>query len=236
MDYVPVDRLINLGVQNSIVRAIQVMGRPMRKFAGKTKVGITNYMPTPRKPTDGASIPDALADRTNAILVCLAWDDVTHPIIVKLMGSAKAKRKGVALTEALGSQYANVLEKVLVAVEKLQNKTKIKEVIAAVLEKAGIKPDHALIEGLEVAVRRAQLKAHSNPKAQHLSNLFDVSMLRKMGHNILKKYKLGDQTIFFGDCSKAELQQTKEAIKQLEGLDDFATFKREYLKGYKEVA
>lgn len=237
MDYVPVDRLINLGVQNSIVRAVQVMGRPMRKFTGKKVVTITNYVPTPCKPKDGVSIPDALADRTNAILVCLAWDDITHPIIVHLIGlSAKDKTKrnskGIALTEALGSQYGDILEKVLVAVEKLQDKTDIKKVIAAVLDKAGIEPDPALIEGLEVAARRAQLKAHDNPRAQHLSNLFDVSMLRKNGFNILKQCKLDEQTIFFGDCSKVELLQAKEAIKRLEGLDEFETFRREYLKHY----
>lgn len=236
MDYVPVDRLINLGVQNSIVRAIQVMGRPMRKFAGKTKVSITNYVPTPCQPTDGNSIPEALADRTNAILVCLAWDDITHPIIVELMRltpKKEWKRKATLLTEALGSQYSSVLEKAAVAVERLDKKTSaaIKEALAIVLDKAGIRADAMLIQGLEVAMRRAQLMAHKNPRAQHLSNLFDVSMLRsKLGFNILKKYRLEDQTIFFGDCSKAVLEQAKRAIKQLEGLDEFATFKKEWMR------
>jgi len=240
MDYVPVDRLINLGVQNSIVRAVQVMGRPMRKYEGKRKVTITNYVPALCKPSNGASIPDALADRTNAILVCLAWDDITHPIIVHLIGLSvklKGKRKGVALTEALGSQYANVLENVLVAVEKLKDKTHIKAAIAKVLEKAGFEPDAALIEGLEVAARRAQLKAHDNPRAQLLSNLFDVSMLRKNGYNILKQYTLDKQTIFFGDCSKVELKQAKDAITQyMDGLGEFDVFKREYLKYHKTAA
>ena len=241
MDYVPVDRLINLGVQNSIVRAVQVMGRPMRKFEGKRVVTITNYVPQPCRPKKGVSIPDALADRTNAILVCLAWDDITHPIIVHLIelsARPKTKRntKGTALTEALGSQYGDILEKVLVAVEKLQDKTKISEAIAAVLDKAEIESDPALVEGLEVAVRRAQLKAHDNPRAQLLSNLFDVSMLRKNGFNILKQYRLDEQTIFFGDCSKVELQQARDAIRSLEGLEDFEIFKREYLKYYATAA
>lgn len=234
MDYVPVDRLINLGVQNSIVRAIQVMGRPMRQFDGKKKVEITNYVPRYCKVGNGVSLADALADRTNAILVCLAWDDVTSPIIVNLIAlSSKGKKvsKKSTLVAVLGSAYGNILTKALEAVECLPKKTNaaMRAAIISVLEKAGFH-DTGLVEGLVVAARRAQLKACGNPKAQMLSNLFNVAMLRtKQGYNILKQYKLETQTIFFGDCSKAELKKTKKEIENLmSGLTEFNAFKKVY--------
>ena len=219
MDYVPVDRLINLAVQNSIVRAIQVMGRPMRQFAGKHKVEITNYIPAYLQLGDGVSLADALADRTNRILVCLAWDDITHPIIIKLIALPKSKKsktskaKTTDLIESLGSAYGKILLKVLTAVEHLPNKTNaaVLAVVTAILAKAGFH-DAALIEGMVVAVRRAQLKAQGSPKAQKLVELINIAKMRKDGLNILKEFKLEDQTIFFADCSKAELTVVREYL------------------------
>ena len=239
MDYPPVTRLINLAVQNSIVRAIQVMGRPMRQFTGKKTVEITNYVRTPCKVSDGCSIADAVADRTNSLLVCLAWDDCTHPVIIHLISlSAKGKKAKTksTLSEALGSQYASVLEKCLVAVEYLLgNKHQatneaVAHEVTVVLEKAKIKVTKGLVDALVVAVRRAQLKASSNPKAQKLSNFFDVRMLRtKLGYNIIEKYSLNNQTLFFGDCTRAELAKTRKVIYELTKMDDF-TFKALWLK------
>ena len=213
MDYPPANKLLNLACQNSVTRAVQVIGRPMRKYAGKNSVYVYNYVSEFLRAKKGVTTADLLADRTNALLTCLAWDDFIHPVMITLP-KVNGRRRKIELSEAVGHKYQSMMREILKAVEleEIKSLSVIKQCVADELLKHGV-AEKAVVDGLVVRVVRALLKASKSTAAQNLSRFFDIGMLRKSGFNILKKYNLENQTLFFGDCSVAELKAVQERMR-----------------------
>jgi superfamily II DNA or RNA helicase len=211
LDYPPADRLINLAVPNSIVRALQVIGRPMRRYDKKVDVKVFNYISEFVRVKKDLTLHELLSDRTNALLVSMTFDEMIMPtmVMVPVLGKNDKKVKK-ELSDAVGYDFHKLMKSILVAVEQEENKSieTITTIVKDVLADAGI-TDDAIIEGMVVQVIKALLKSHKKPSAQKLSTFFDVSMLRKSGLDIIKKYELESGTIFFGDCGCAELKAVR---------------------------
>jgi len=225
MDYPPASRLLNLACQNSVTRAVQVIGRPMRKFDGKSDVYVYNYVSAFVKAKKGVPISELLADRTNAILTCMAWHDFIHPVMLSLP-KVKGEPQKKELSEVIGHKYQSILASILekVEMEPIKSGDNIKGIVTQELAKHKL-AHKFIIDGMIVRVIRALLKAKGTKTSQKMSTFFDVTMLRKSGFNILKQYDLEHQTIFFGDCTQKEWEAVRNFLDNTDWAAMFAEAK-----------
>ncbi len=226
LDWVPADRLWNLGAQNSLTRTIQVSGRPLRYWPDKKTIVVKNLVPQFIRLNKAKSIEELLADRTTALLVSLSWDDLASPVSVRMevpaMNLGTNSSRAVPLPTAVGLDYENILTDIIQETEILDDKTNeaIEDIIRETLQAYKAPVSQNIVDGLLVKLRRAQLKSSPSTKAQKLVTFFDVSMLRtKHGFNILKKHRLNKQTILFGDFTNSELKRVSNLIWN--NLDEF---------------
>ena len=236
-DYPPADRLLNLAVQNSPTKAVQVTGRVMREYPTKEvkQAFVDKGSPVPPQKTDVRAINyirqfaavtkdnmrESLSDRTAGLMVCMIYDDFLNPIrlkMSKLRGKEKVKSERMSermtLDEALGLDYQVVVEEVLKAAEGIEKKTT--EALTAMIHE--VLADNSvtlnkddITDGLLVRIRRAQLRSVAPS-----TFLYDISMLRtKKGYDIIKRYDLLHRTIFYGDLNAKELKTVKRLEKEL---------------------
>lgn len=82
MDYEPADRIIIVGPRGSLVEIIQMLGRSLRDYPGKSHVEIVHLLPFEvRKEED--ELRENLNDVLKAILCSMLLEDVLKPVRIK---------------------------------------------------------------------------------------------------------------------------------------------------------
>jgi hypothetical protein len=92
--------------------AIQTIGRPFRRFDGKTTIRIYYYIRRFAVPKKGMTKRELLSDRTNALLLLMQLDEMNHPILVPIIpnsvkdeNDSENEPKRLTLIEIFGDQY-----------------------------------------------------------------------------------------------------------------------------------
>jgi len=217
-DWCPCSRLHNTTCENSITLAVQTMGRPFRRFGGKTTVNIYYYVKEFVKPKEGMTKRDLLTDRTNALLVCIQMDEMCHPILLPEIPSSldecqknngSPKREYVSLGEILGDQYQSIKKDLITEIESLEVKSaeEIDNLIKRVLESHGAEYSEHVRDGLRALILRTL-----SPALKDLG--IDVAFLRKEGFDaIVERYGIENLSIFFGAYSKKDWKIIRQIMK-----------------------
>jgi hypothetical protein len=203
-DWCPCSRMHNLSCENSVTLAIQTMGRPFRRFEGKTTVRIYYYVPFFAKPKKGMTKRDLLADRTNALLVCIQMDEMCHPILIPTMrpivvgGASESGSGRPSLMDVFGADYQRIKQDFFEDIECLADKSaeEIDKIIDAVILNEGVKED---VDGVRGGLRILAMRVLAPPQFKADIMGIDVSFVRKAGFDkLVEKYGLRKQSIFFG--------------------------------------
>lgn len=220
-DWCPCSMLHNTSTENSVTLAIQTIGRPFRRFKGKEHVLVYHYIPEFVKPKKGVTKAEFLEDRTNALLVCMQMDEMSHPIILPVIPLPKSKdpkKKGekqetISLADIFGDQYVNVKDSLIEGIESLEDKTakNIDAVIEEILEGHDVPKE--MLRAVKDALRVHTLRVLS-PQLKDLG--IDIKFMRKAGFSkLVEKYDIESKSIFFeGNYSVKDWDMIREILKE----------------------
>jgi hypothetical protein len=217
-DWCPCSRVHNTACENSIPLAIQTIGRPFRRFTGKTKVLIYYYVHRFAEPKKGLTKRALLSDRTNALLLIMQIDEMVHPIFVPNIPNGVEpdedgdedghSEKPQSLAELFGERYLDMKQDLFEEVEALEDKTPeaLDSIIEAIMDDYGIEDNR---DGVKDALRVLILRVLS-PQLKDFG--IDVKFMRENGFDkIVEKYNLAQSSIYFGgDFGSSEWQTVRE--------------------------
>lgn len=221
-DWCPCSRLHNTACENSITLAIQTLGRPFRRYAGKELVKIYYYTPEFKLPKKGMTERELLSDRINELLICIQLDEMIQPILLTkivpknsrgtVASEGADKEEKVTMEELLEGNYQNIKESLFYEVDQLKVKTAkdVEEIINKILDDYKVEEDREIVmEGLKVLVLRCL-----SPKLQSLG--IDVQFMRTEGgfDTIVQKYDLSGKSIFFGQYDESTWDTVKDIFKK----------------------
>ena len=224
-DWCPCSRLHNSACESSVTLAVQTIGRPFRRFEGKTKIEIFHYVKKFITPKKGISSRELLSDRTNAILFCMQMKDLFDPILIiddsfelpePKNGSKVSPKNTVPLQWYFGDQYENVIKAALETYEDLvqdfDSPPKAKDIFESmgeICEEFGISEDHIRREDIQYALA-CRIIREAAPQAE--IDGVDIAFLRNEGFDkIDEKYEF-NRSIYFGNCSKKDWQLIRNII------------------------
>lgn len=215
-DWCPCSRLHNSSCENSITLAIQTVGRPFRRYDGKTDVHIYHYVKKFTMPKKGISKRELLTDRTNALLVCMQIDDMQNPILIPVFpnqqesekSSKEGKPKTTTLDVEFGDQYENVLRDCFEQYELLEekNKASVRDLATKICISNGIDETHANFKNIRDALA-VRIIREVCPELK-LAGI-DIEFMRHAGYDRIEF----DNSIWFGNYKGQDFQIVREIIK-----------------------
>jgi len=236
-DWCPCSRVHNGAPEGSTTLAMQTIGRPFRRFEGKTKVRIYYYVHQFPQPKKGMTKRELFSDRTNCLIYCLQLDDMYNPIMVTVIPNGKKGKRtkgqsatSVPLSDIFGDQYQTMKIDLIEEIECLEEKTskEIDSVIEDVLDKYGIEDAD---DGVKDALRALSLRMISH-KLRDLG--IDVSFIREEGFDkIIEKHGIKNMSIFFGSYNKKDWKIIRDIVKH-SFLDNVAKIKEIGIENVKE--
>lgn len=223
-DWCPCDRLHNASGETALTLAIQTIGRPFRRYEGKTDIVAYNYVPRFISPKKGMTKRELISDRANALLVTMMTDELINAMICPPLKSEKSKSKpksiGLSLRTILGSDWTDVIQNVSEAIEILAPEDRTHKNLREVAEEACGRYDidttgYDVINGIVAFV----LRFLSAPK---MRPSISVSFLRKK-HNFDKVMENAAQSLYFGKVTTRDFKVLRSI---LEGENWHDTFDR----------
>lgn len=218
-DWCPCSRLHNTSCESSVTLAVQTLGRPFRRFEGKTKVCIRHYVPQFVVPKKGMTKRELLTDRTNALLVCMQLDEMMHPIMIPAIkekrnassGSGSKHASRISLAEVFGCRYQEFKSQLIEEIECLREKDteQLDMVIDDLLYSYKVDDEDGYVkDGVRAIVLRilsSQLKNEG----------VDVDFIRKEGFDrIVEKHIDKDTSIFFGSYNKKDWATIRSILRR----------------------
>lgn len=220
-DWCPCSRLHNTACENSTTLAIQTLGRPFRRFDGKTEIKVYHYVHEFVKPKNSLSKKELLTDRTNALLVCMQMDEMFKPILIPQLkdtkdnnGITKSNKSSShspnTLAEVFGDQYSKFRTDLIEEIESLQDKDSvdIDDVIDDLLKRYKITHN---VDNVKDACRAVVLRLVSQElKEQGI----DATFIRENGFDkIVEKYVSKGSSIFFGNYNKKDWEVIRKIFR-----------------------
>jgi hypothetical protein len=235
-DWCPCSRMHNTSCGSSLTLEIQTIGRPFRRYEGKTMVLIYHYIQCFAKPKKGMTKRELLSDRTNALLVSMQMDEMCNPVKIPIMrpvqvsnGSGSAKNY-MTLAEIFGDEFQNIKEDFIMDLECLADKTDeaIDGLIDAIISNEGVKEN---VDWVRDAMRVLATRLLAPPEFKLEIMGIDVSYIRKNGFDkLVEKYGLRGRSIFFAGYDAKDWEILRPIFKQGFNLDEFLVEWKEHQK------
>ena len=219
-DWCPCSREHNTAPEGSMTLAIQTIGRPFRRFEGKTEVRIHYYIPQFKHPEEGMTKREILSDRTNSILLCMQLDEMGNPIIIPLIPDGTPKndkskgddKESTSLSEVFGDQYHKMKTDLMeeIAFMEKGSEENINGIIDCILAEYEVNEN---LENIKKAilelVHREIIRA--NPQLKDLG--IDVKFLRENGFDkISEDHNI--KNIYFGNYNKKDWKVIRGIAKR----------------------
>ncbi len=218
-DWCPCDRLHNASGETALTLTIQTIGRPFRRYKGKTNIIAYNYVPKFISPKKGLSKRELISDRANALLVTMMTDELVNTMVCPPLKPYQKPDKpegsdqpegGRGLGSILGSQLSAVFEDMAKAIENLvpveRTKKHLREAAREICERYDIDTtQYNVIDAIIASVLRRLAPPEMRPSVS-------VSFLRKT-HNFDKIMENATRSIYFGNINARDFKILRNILE-----------------------
>ncbi len=218
-DWCPCDRLHNASGETAITLAIQTIGRPFRRYKGKTDIIAYNYVPRFISPKTGLTKRELISDRANVLLVTMMTDELVNAMVCPLLKTDKAKsrskRTGSTLGSILGRHQTDIFQDMAAAYENLAPEDRTRKNFEKNLRAAGKEicrkydidttTQYDVISGLVALIVRRLVPHEMRPS-------ISVAFLRQK-HNFDKIIEHANQSIYFGKINARDFKIIRNILE-----------------------
>jgi len=218
-DWPPCSRVYNLTLDQSVLLAIQKLGRSLRQYPSKTNVQMINYIESFDDWNEASEkVRKKLSDRFNAIVVASILDDMFCPLIIPALEKKKGNSRGYTLDEVYGANRHNVVEELMLLFLSIPPGSRSPDVVDEVIEDI-IKAfanhvlvdvsEDALIERLRLEILRRQ---NSNNPRLKIAGI-NVDFVRKHGgwDKVFQEF-IAHNSPFVGRAKTRDLQHLHKLL------------------------
>lgn len=216
-DWPACSRIFNTALDQSVLAAIQKMGRALRAYPGKTDIRMVNYIEHFEKWDDEPeNIRKKLSDRFNCVMVQSIMDDDFYPLMMPTLPNNTDEEVGVTkfvtLADLYGDKRNDVVEQLMRAVLSIPEDERTVEAINEVIDDvveifADFETEFVDPEVLKERLRREVLR-RQNPNNPNLKiEGMIVDHVRKNGWDKVVREDIAHGSPFTVSIDGADIKQ-----------------------------
>lgn len=219
-DWCPCDRLHNASGETALTLAIQTIGRPFRRYEGKTDIVAYNYIPRFISPRKGLTKRELVSDRANALLITMMTDELVNTMVCPpLKPYEKSDKpdiddlgegKGWSLGAILGSHQSAVFQDMGNAIENFapedRTKRNLREAAKAICDRYDIDTTRCnVIDAIIASVLRRMVPPQMRPS-------ISVAFLRTQ-HDFDKIMENTTRSLYFGNINAKDFKILRNILE-----------------------